>query len=193
MSLAGSTLINSFLGTLEDGPEAIEDKFITLAALVIAIDDAAVVHAFAWADDKDDPDMPGRRIRALIRMARDRHEELAEEIQEALRVISDRTALFDHLTSQDDPNALVREALHEATFVIEQSGACPIILMFDKDELRSLGKNPWAQLVGLQEQAVGCLEAQAGETVDAAKQALAEALKLSKLLATGAEVRDWSD
>ena len=193
MPFADSTLIDRLLNNIEQQLKDIDEDFISLAALVVAIDDAAVVHALAWAEDEDDSDMAGPRIRALIRMARERHEKLAETIGKAFRMICERKTLFEHLKKQDDPNALVREALDEATFVLEQSGVDPFILMFDKSERHSLGESPWARLVALQEQAIRSLEHQASETFSEAKETLAEALKLTQLLAAGAETRDWSD
>lgn len=193
MPFADSTLIDRLLNNIEQRLKDIDADFTSLAALVVAIADAAVAHALARAEDEDDSDMPGPRIRALIRMARERSEKLAETIEKAFRVISDRETYFGHLTNQADPNALVREALDEATFVLVQSGVDPLILMFDKSEQSSLGQAPWARLVALQEQAIKSLEHQAGEVIGEAQKTLAEALKLTQLLAAGAESRDWSD
>ena len=199
---AHSTIVDKLLDDIDKQIERVQYAFIMLAALVFAADDASFYYIDAWKDG--DEDNPARdRLCALITMARGKSEELAREIDGAFKVLADRATWFVCWTANGDANAKVDEGIDEATFVLESAGVRPLILLFDEDEVKRLGDKPLARLVALQERAIELLKPQtvegAGEasgvlaSAGAAREVLAEALDLAKLLAEGEESRDWTD
>jgi hypothetical protein len=78
-------------------------------------------------------------------------------------------------------------------FVLESAGTQPIILLFDTDEMERLGERPLARLLELQQRALERLKTRTIEEAGEAHQVMLEALALARLLAEGAESRDWTD
>jgi hypothetical protein len=192
MPFAHSTQIDTFLEAVDRHLKNVQHAATVLAALVIAADDAACSYAQA------EPGVEGAsgRLRVLIRLARDKGEVLMREIGDSTRVMSDRSAFFEHSTAESNPNDAIKDMLDEALFVLESGGVQPIILMFDSDERGRLGEAPLIRLVGLQQRALELLgprTGEAGKPAGEVHQVLAEALELAKLLADGAEARTWTD
>jgi hypothetical protein len=164
-----------------------------LIALVFAADDTSF-HDPALFSPESGAQAEGReRLFSLIRMARDKGEEVARALDAAQTALADRGAYYGKVMAEDTPNARVAEGLDEAVFVLESAGAQPIVLLFDAEEMARLGEKPLARLVALQERAVERLKTRTIEEAGEAHQAMSEALALAKLLAEGAEPRDWTD
>jgi hypothetical protein len=164
-----------------------------LIALVFAADDTSF-HDPALFSPESGAQAEGReRLFSLIRMARDKGEEVARALDAAQTALVDRAAYYGKVMAEDSPNARVAEGLDEAVFVLESAGARTIVLLFDAEEMERLGEKPLARLVALQERAIERLKARTIEEAGEAHQAMSEALALAKLLADGAESRDWTD
>jgi hypothetical protein len=170
-----------------------QHAFIALIALVFAADDTSF-HDPALFSAESGAQAEGReRLFSLLRMARDKGEEVARALDGAQTALADRSAYYGKVMAEDDPNARVAEGLDEGFFVLESAGAQPIILLFDADEMARLGERPLARLVALQERALERLKTRTIEEAGEAHQAMCEALALARLLADGAESRDWTD
>jgi hypothetical protein len=164
-----------------------------LIALVFAADDTSF-HDPALFSPESGAQAEGReRLFSLIRMARDKGEEVARALDAAQTALVDRAAYYGKVMAEDTPNARVAEGLDEAVFVLESAGARTIVLLFDAEEMERLGERPLARLVALQERAIERLKTRTIEEAGEAHQVICEALALAKLLAEGAESRDWTD
>jgi hypothetical protein len=170
-----------------------QHAFIALVALVFAADDTSF-HDPALFSPESGAQAEGReRLFSLLRMARDKGEEVARALDAAQTALAERAAYYGKVMAEDTPNARVAEGLDEALFVLQSAGAQPIILLFDAEEMERLGERPLARLVALQERAVERLKTRTIEEAGETHQAMCEALALAKLLADGAESRDWTD
>jgi hypothetical protein len=193
MPYAHSTNIDRLLEALDQHLGRVQHAFIALIALVFAADDTSF-HDPALFSPESGAQAEGReRLFSLIRMARDKGEEVARALDAAQTALAERGAYYGKVMAEDDPNARVAEGLDEAVFVLESAGAQPIVLLFDAEEMERLGERPLARLVALQERAVERLKTRTIEEAGEAHQAMCEALALAKLLAEGAESRDWTD
>ena len=193
MPYAHSTNIDKLLEALDQHLGRVQHAFIALIALVFAADDTSF-HDPALFSPESGAQAEGReRLFSLISMARDKGEVLARALDDAQTALAERGAYYVNLLAEDDPNARVAEGLDEAIFVLESAGAQPIVLLFDPDEMERLGEKPLARLVTLQERALELLKTRTIEEAGEAHQAMSEALALAKLLADGAESRDWTD
>jgi hypothetical protein len=193
MPYAHSTQIDKLLEALDQHLGRVQHAFIDLIALIFAADDTSF-HDPALFSAESEAQAEGReRLFSLLRMARDKGEELARILDGAQTALAERSAYFGNVMAKDDPNARVEEGIDEAIFVLESAGTQPIILLFDADEMERLGERPLARLVELQEQALERLKTRTIEEAGEAHQAISEALVLASLLAEGAESRDWTD
>jgi hypothetical protein len=193
MPYAHSTQIDKLLESVDQHIGRVQHAFIDLIALIFAADDTSF-HDPALFSAESEAQAEGReRLFSLIRMARDKGEELARVLDGAQTALAERGTHFGKMMAADDPNARVAEGIDEAVFVLESAGAQPIILLFDADEMERLGEKPLARLVALQERALERLKTRTIEEAGEAHQAMSEALALAKLLADGAESRDWAD
>ena len=191
MPYAHSTQIDKLLESVDQHLGRVQHVFIDLIALIFAADDTSF-HDPALFSPESQAQAEGReRLFSLIRMARDKGELLARALDDAQTALAERGAYFGSVMTKDDPNARVGEGIDEAVFVLESAGAQPIILLFDADEMERLGERPLARLVALQERAIERLKTRTIEEAGEAHQAMSEALALAKLLADGAESRDW--
>ncbi|HEX2571591.1 MAG TPA: hypothetical protein VH877_18670 [Polyangia bacterium] len=193
MPYAHSTNIDKLLEAIDQHLGRVQHAFIALIALVFAADDTSF-HDPALFSPESGAQAEGReRLFSLIRMARDKGEEVARALDAAQTALVDRAAYYGKVMAEDSPNARVAEGLDEAVFVLESAGARTIVLLFDAEEMERLGEKPLARLVALQERAVERLKTRTIEEAGEAYQAMSEALALAKLLAEGAESRDWTD
>jgi hypothetical protein len=126
-------------------------------------------------------------------MAREKAQDVARELDASFRLLTERGMFFADVFEKGDANAKVDEAIDEALFALGNAGTQPLILLFDEEEIKQLGENPLARLVALQESAIELFKPQTVEAAGEASEVLAEALELTKLLAEGAESRNWSD
>ena len=189
---ANSTKIDQFIDKVAKQLESVERYFIMLAALVYAADEVGFFVPEDWGKDGDKT--PAReRYFALVAMAREKAQDVARELDASFRLLTERGMFFADVLEKGDANAKVDEAIDEALFALGNAGTQPIVLLFDEDEIKQLGENPLARLVALQERASELFKPQTVEAAGAASKALAEALELARLLAEGAESRDWSD
>jgi hypothetical protein len=193
MTYAHSTNIDKLLEVLDQHLGRVQHAFIALIALVFAADDTSF-HDPALFSPESGAQAEGReRLFSLIRMARDKGEEVARALDAAQTALADRGAYCGKVMAEDDPNARVAEGLDEAVFVLESAGAQPIVLLFDAEEMARLGEKPLVRLVALQERAIERLKTRTIEEAGEAHQVMCEALTLARLLADGAELRDWTD
>jgi hypothetical protein len=193
MQYAHSTNIDKLLEAIDQHLGRVQHAFIALIALVFAADDTSF-HDPALFSPESGAQAEGReRLFSLIRMARDKGEEAARALDAAQTALAERGAYYGKVMAEDSPNARVAEGLDEAVFVLESAGAQPIVLLFDAEEMGRLGEKPLARLVALQERAIERLKTRTIEEAGEAHQAMSEVLALAKLLAEGAESRDWTD
>jgi hypothetical protein len=193
MQYTHSTQIDKLLEALDQNLGRVQHAFIDLIALIFAADDTSF-HDPALFSAESEAQAEGReRLFSLLRMARDKGEELARILDGAQTALAERGAYFGNVMAKDDPNARVEEGIDEAVFVLESAGTQPIILLFDSDEMERLGERPLARPVELQERAIERLKTRTIEEAGEAHQAMSEAMTLAKLLAEGAESRDWTD
>ncbi|HEX2573053.1 MAG TPA: hypothetical protein VH877_26130 [Polyangia bacterium] len=189
---ANSTKIDQFIDKIAKQLESVERYFIMLAALVYAADEVGFFVPENWGKDGDKT--PAReRYFALVSMAREKAQDVARELDASFRLLTERGMFFADVFEKGDANAKVDEAIDEALFALGNAGTQPLILLFDEEEIKQLGENPLARLVALQESAIELFKPQTVEAAGEASEVLAEALELTKLLAEGAESRNWSD
>jgi hypothetical protein len=123
MPYAHSTNIDKLLEAIDQHLGRVQHAFIALIALVFAADDTSF-HDPALFSPESGAQAEGReRLFSLIRMARDKGEEVAWTLDAAQTALADRGAYYGKVMAEDSPNARVAEGLDEAIFVLESAGA----------------------------------------------------------------------
>ena len=193
MQYAHSTNIDKLLESIDQHLGRVQHAFIALIALVFAADDTSFHDPALFSPESKEQAEGRERLFSLIRLARDKGEEAARALDAAQTALAERGAYYAKVMAEDDPNARVAEGIDEAVFVLESAGTQPIILLFDADEMERLGERPLARLVELQQRTLERLKTRTIEEAGEAHQTISEALALARLLAEGAESRDWTD